>query len=187
VLLFQVCFTFNPVQEGCYQLPLFLRVKDGKQLQLQLSGRAVSPCAQLPLLVLGGQSCVLAAAPLGDLEPPLQCYTLRNGGPAPLRYRCANALLDTIICAISKYVPKASHCQRMPGMYLADRCCFSGCNISACHLSLCAAVVWTSARCSSWHAKTMAQRSSSMQAAAPCQVRTCNLQQVQRCTATSTW
>jgi hypothetical protein len=104
VSLLQVCFTFNPVQEGSYQLPLFLRVKDGKQLQLQLSGRAVSPCAQLPLLVRGGQSCVLAAAPLGDLEPPLQCYTLRNGGPAPLRYRCADELLDTLSdneCAVS--------------------------------------------------------------------------------------
>jgi hypothetical protein len=86
-LLYQVCFTFHPVQEGCYQLPLFLRVKDGKQLQLQLNGRAVAPCAQLPLLVRGGQSCVLSPAPLGDLEPPLQCYTLRNGGPAPLHYK----------------------------------------------------------------------------------------------------
>lgn len=85
--LAQVCFTFNPVQEGKYQLPLFLRVKDGKQLQLQLNGRAVLSSAQLSLTTRGSQSCVLAPAPLGELEPPLQCYTLRNGGPAPLQYR----------------------------------------------------------------------------------------------------
>eukprot|EP00879_Flechtneria_rotunda_P014773 GHRR01015437.1.p1 GENE.GHRR01015437.1~~GHRR01015437.1.p1 ORF type:complete len:1087 (+),score=398.72 GHRR01015437.1:1465-4725(+) len=82
----QVHVTFNPVVEGFFQLPLFLRIKDGKHLQLQLSGQAVPASAQLPLTIKGSNSCVFAACPLGELDPPLQCYELRNGGPAPLHY-----------------------------------------------------------------------------------------------------
>lgn len=83
----QVCIRFNPLAEGAYCLPLFLRIKDGKQLQLQLSAHGVTPSAQLALAVQGSHSCQLAAAPLGELQPPLQQYTLRNAGPAPLQYR----------------------------------------------------------------------------------------------------
>lgn len=72
--------------EGAYCLPLFLRVKDGKQLQLQLSAQAVARSAQLALAVRGSHSCQLAAAPIGELQPPLQQYALYNAGPAPLQY-----------------------------------------------------------------------------------------------------
>jgi hypothetical protein len=92
----QVCIQYNPAAEGTYCLPLFLRIKDGKQLQLQLSAQAVAPSAQLALAVRGSHSCQLAAAPIGELQPPLQQYTLRNAGPAPLQYRCA--------CHCSRYV-----------------------------------------------------------------------------------
>lgn len=83
----QVCLRFNPVAEGSYCLPLFLRIKDGKQLQLQLNAQAVAPDAQLALAVSGSHSCHLVAAPIGELTPPLQQYTLHNAGPAPLQYR----------------------------------------------------------------------------------------------------
>jgi hypothetical protein len=83
----QVCIRFNPVAEGAYCLPLFLRIKDGKQLQLQLSAQAVAPSAQLALAVRGSYSCQLTAAPIGELQPPLQQYSLYNAGPAPLQYR----------------------------------------------------------------------------------------------------
>jgi hypothetical protein len=78
---------FNPVAEGTFCLPLFLRIKDGKQLQLQLSAEAISTSRQCALAVRGSHSCQLAAAPIGELQPPLQQYTLRNAGAAPLRYR----------------------------------------------------------------------------------------------------
>lgn len=87
VMLSQVCIRFNPIAEGSYCLPLFLRIKDGKQLQLQLSASAVAASAQLALAVRGSHSCMLTAAPIGELQPPLQQYTLRNAGPAPLQYR----------------------------------------------------------------------------------------------------
>lgn len=81
----------NPVTEGSYCLPLFLRIKDGKQLQLQLSAQVVSLHEQLALAVRGSHSLQLVAAPIGELQPPLQQYTLRNAGPAALQYRCAAA------------------------------------------------------------------------------------------------
>lgn len=87
----QVCITFNPAAEGEFQLPLFLCIADGKQLQLQLRGRAVQAAAQVPLALPGSQSCVFAATPIGELQPPLQSYLLRNGGPGPLQYRCGAA------------------------------------------------------------------------------------------------
>lgn len=83
----QVCFCFNPVAEGSYRLPLFLQIKDGRTLQLLLAGRAVPASAQLALTAQGSHSCQLAPTPIGELQPPLQQYTLRNGGPAALQYR----------------------------------------------------------------------------------------------------
>jgi hypothetical protein len=79
------------VAEGTFCLPLFLRIKDGKQLQLQLSAEAISTSRQCALAVRGSHSCQLAAPPIGELQPPLQQYTLRNAGAAPLRYRYARA------------------------------------------------------------------------------------------------
>lgn len=92
----QVCLCFNPVAEGAYCLPMFLRIKDGKQLQLQLTAKTVAPSAQLALAVRGSHSCLLAAAPIGEMQPPLQQYTLRNAGPAPLQYRCVGRTCTSI-------------------------------------------------------------------------------------------
>lgn len=46
----------------------------------------VPPTAQLPLLLPCDREFHLGAAPIGDAEPPLQTHTLRNAGPAALRY-----------------------------------------------------------------------------------------------------
>lgn len=92
----QVCIRFNPVAEGAYSLPMFLRVKDGKQLQLQLSAQAVAPSAQLALAVRGSYSCQLTAAPIGELQPPLQQYSMYNAGPAPLQYMLDSSPLQQL-------------------------------------------------------------------------------------------
>lgn len=97
----QIELTLNPVALGSYQLPLFLRVSQGKQLQLLLRGEAVPENAAIPLHVRGCAACglVFAPAPIGELEPPLQSCVLRNCGPVPLPYRCAGALCSTTNCS----------------------------------------------------------------------------------------
>lgn len=105
----QVCIHFNPVAEGAYCLPLFLRIKDGKQLQLQLSAQAVAASAQLALAMRGSHSCQLAAAPIGELQPPLQQYTLRNAGPAPLQYRCTSHHGICVLCCGLQQLKQASN------------------------------------------------------------------------------
>jgi hypothetical protein len=84
-----VCLTLTPAALGAYSLPLFLRIHDGKQLQLQLHGAIVDPLHQVGLTPPGGHVLQLAAAPLGEMDPPLQAYTLVNPGQVPLRYRWA--------------------------------------------------------------------------------------------------
>jgi hypothetical protein len=97
----QVCLRFNPVAEGAYRLPLFLRIRDGRQLQLLLAGRAVPRAAQLALApAQGSHACQLAPAPVGELQPPLQQYTLRNGGPAPLHYRRARVCVVVSVARV---------------------------------------------------------------------------------------
>jgi hypothetical protein len=87
LLLLQVCLTLTPAALGAYALPLFLRIHDGKQLQLQLHGTIVDPLHQVGLTPPGGHVLQLEAMPLGELDPPLQGYTLVNPGQVPLRYR----------------------------------------------------------------------------------------------------
>ena len=83
----QVCFTLNPVALGSCELPLFLHIQDGKQLQLLLHGVVTEPHQQMALAPPGGHVLHLAACPLGEMEPPLQSFCIRNAGHVPLDYR----------------------------------------------------------------------------------------------------
>lgn len=65
-----------------HTLPVFLRVKEGKMVQMVLKGRSVAPNTQV--LMMAPQEAVLTfdPVPLGDMSPPSQTYTLYN--------RCVN-------------------------------------------------------------------------------------------------
>lgn len=84
--MLQLVLTYTPVSEGHHDLPLFLNINSGKHLQLRLTGTTVPWELQAPMLLPSDQHFMLQPAPIGEWDPPLQCYTLRNAGPATLCY-----------------------------------------------------------------------------------------------------
>ncbi|GIL53686.1 hypothetical protein Vafri_9323 [Volvox africanus] len=87
---------FRPRVEGVFSLPVFLHVTDGKRLRLQLEARTTAEARQLLALPPQLRTFRLEPVALGDPAPPLQMYTLRCGGPAPLRWRLDTAPLDVL-------------------------------------------------------------------------------------------
>ncbi|GIL85005.1 hypothetical protein Vretimale_9849 [Volvox reticuliferus] len=87
---------FRPRVEGVFSLPVFLHVTDGKRLRLQLEARTTSEARQLLALPPPLRTFRLEPVALGDPAPPLQMYTLRCGGPAPLRWRLDTAPLEIL-------------------------------------------------------------------------------------------
>ena len=81
----QLAVTYQHEVLGTHVVPLLLAVKHGKRVRMDLLARTLP--ADLPLLVLPAAESVLRPVAIGDTEPPLQAVELRNGGPAPLRYR----------------------------------------------------------------------------------------------------
>lgn len=82
----QVALTYNPSCEGSHSLPMFLRLQDSKRLLLQLEGRAAEWPAQHLLLLPSSRTFQFQPVPIGETDPPLQQYALRNGGNDPLGY-----------------------------------------------------------------------------------------------------
>jgi hypothetical protein len=91
--------------------------------------------------VRGSHSCLLAPAPIGELQPPLQQCTLRNGGPAPLAYRWVPGWA----CAC-EHVASAWCCRWVVGRARDDRGMLTECPAAAL---LPYHTAWTPRRCSS--------------------------------------
>ncbi|KXZ53757.1 hypothetical protein GPECTOR_6g674 [Gonium pectorale] len=82
-----VTFEFRPSVVGCFQLPIFLHVTDGKRLRLQLQAVTTPDPLQLLCLPPPLRTFRLQPVALGEPSPPLQMYSLRPGGPAAVRFR----------------------------------------------------------------------------------------------------
>ncbi|KAK9812626.1 hypothetical protein WJX72_000839 [[Myrmecia] bisecta] len=76
--------TYRPLALGPHALAMLLSIRNGKQIRLQLSGATVPE--DTVALSLKERTFTLAPVPISDSQPPLQTYTLRNGGPASLTY-----------------------------------------------------------------------------------------------------
>jgi len=91
-----ITFKYNPTHEGTHRLPVFLVVRDGKRLHLQLSGQTVQSPLQRLLLTPAYENFTFEPAPIGERHPPVQLYLLRNGGPGDLHFRVDTAPLDAL-------------------------------------------------------------------------------------------
>ncbi len=92
----QITLAYSPVAIGAHELELFLSITDGKRLFFKLSGQTVPYDTQLPLLLPSELQYALAPVPIGELQPPLQSYCLRNGGAVPLSYSLELSALGTM-------------------------------------------------------------------------------------------
>ena len=82
-----VHITYRPNHVGLHELPVFLRIKDGKRLHFKLKASTVSPPIQKLLLTPSQRVVTFDPTPVGESSPPLRSYLLRNGGPGEVRYR----------------------------------------------------------------------------------------------------
>jgi hypothetical protein len=76
-----ITFTYTPSHVGIHVLPAFLRVHDGKRIQLQLRGETTG--VHIPKLLMTPTHRVFTfePTPIGEAMPPLYTYLLRNGSP----------------------------------------------------------------------------------------------------------
>ena len=81
-----VTFTYRPSHTGDHVLPAFLRIKDGKRIQLQLNGSTVPESVQRLVSTPAQRTLTFEPTPIGEASPPLHTYLLRNGGPGDVRY-----------------------------------------------------------------------------------------------------
>ena len=79
-------FTYRPSHTGDHMLPVFLRIKDGKRLQLQLVGSTVPDSVQRLVSTPAQRTLTFEPTPIGEVSPPLHTHLLRNGGPGEIRY-----------------------------------------------------------------------------------------------------
>jgi len=61
-----------PLTPGTHQLPVFLVVRDGKRLHLELHGETVAAPLQRLLLTPNYQDFTFEPAPIGERHPPVQ-------------------------------------------------------------------------------------------------------------------
>ncbi|KAK3287418.1 hypothetical protein CYMTET_5071, partial [Cymbomonas tetramitiformis] len=94
-----VTVTYLHEYPGKHRLPLMLSIKNGKRICVNLIGRTVAEDAQR--MELPAAAHALAPVPIGETNPPVQQFPLRNTGPAEVRYR-----VDTSVC---DELEKASH------------------------------------------------------------------------------
>ena len=78
--------TYRPSHTGNHMLPVFLRIKDGKRLQLQLVGSTVPDSVQRLFSTPAQRTLTFQPTPIGEVSPPLHTHLLRNGGPGEIRY-----------------------------------------------------------------------------------------------------
>lgn len=81
-----ITLVYTPSHVGFHDFPLFLHVEDGKRLRLQLQGRTVAPPVERLALTPASRVLTFDPTPIGDREPPLQLYMLRNGGPGTVHF-----------------------------------------------------------------------------------------------------
>ncbi|GAX84981.1 hypothetical protein CEUSTIGMA_g12402.t1, partial [Chlamydomonas eustigma] len=81
-----ITFTYTPSHVGMHILPAFLRVHDGKRIQLQLRGETTR--VHIPKLLMTPNSRVFTfePTPIGETMPPLYTYLLRNGSPGDVGF-----------------------------------------------------------------------------------------------------
>lgn len=82
-----VHITYQPKHLGLHELPVFLRIKDGKRLHFKLHAVTVSPPVQKLLLTPSQRVLTFDPTPVGESSPPLRTYLLRNGGPGAISYK----------------------------------------------------------------------------------------------------
>ena len=92
-----ITLTYRPSHAGAHVLPTFLRIKDGKRVQLQLSG-STAPHATVQRLLSTPRQRLLTfePTPIGEAAPPLHTYLMRNGGPGEVRYALDLSALKTL-------------------------------------------------------------------------------------------
>ncbi|KAG1664126.1 hypothetical protein FOA52_011949 [Chlamydomonas sp. UWO 241] len=91
-----VVVTYSPRHVGAHDLPVFLRLRDGKRVQLALRGDTVSRPPQRLLLPPSQRTLTFLPTRLGEATPPLHTYLLRNGGPGPLSWELDLLGLDAL-------------------------------------------------------------------------------------------
>ena len=77
-------------------MPIFFHCSDGKRLRLQLRGTTVQPPVQRLTMLPEYSTFTFDPVPIGEPQPPIQTYLLRNGGPSPVTFQLDLRPLHTL-------------------------------------------------------------------------------------------
>lgn len=82
-----VTLTYRPSHAGVHDLPVFLKLRNGKRLQLLLHGETVVEPPRCLLTCVAHRTLTFEPTPLGESAPPLHLQLLRSCGPGEAPYR----------------------------------------------------------------------------------------------------